>query len=169
MEILVVMVIVGILTTTMLLSVGSREPFTLREARRLTELLRLAIEEAVINSQEWGLLLTSDGYEFMVLEGSTWRSANDEILRPRQFPVGLEPHLLIENQTLIIAANEDQNVNSNFASKTKQPQIITPQILILSSGEVSPFQISLDAEDQPSWRIIGDYFGNFTLVPSKIN
>ncbi|CAK0769403.1 general secretion pathway protein H [Gammaproteobacteria bacterium] len=170
LEVLVVMVIIGIIATMAVISVGSREPSTFQEARRLTELLRLAAEEAILRGQEWGLRFTESGYEFMVLEGATWQTASDDILRPRQFPPELEPRLSIEGEELSVESPADENSKSDDAQhhrfdKEDKKKAITPQVLILSSGEVSSFQLSLYAHEQPTWRIIGDYGGNFTTLP----
>ncbi|CAK0752808.1 general secretion pathway protein H [Gammaproteobacteria bacterium] len=172
LEILAVMVIIGVLATMAVLSVGSREPATSLEARRLAELLRLAATEAVLQGQEWGLRLRDDGYEFMILQETTWQTANDEILHARQFPHELEPRLSLESEELRVElpptaednSREDRHKSTNKGSKDKK-EAITPQIFILSSGEVSPFQITLYAEKQPAWRVIGGIEGNFTVLP----
>lgn len=167
-EILVVMVIIGVLATMALLSVGSREPSTSLEARRLAELLRLATEEAVLQGQEWGLHLTDEGYEFMVLNGATWQTTTDEMFRPRQFPPELEPRLSLEGEELLVELSPKEPSSlgdeQSMIEKDKK-KVRTPQILILSSGEVSSFQIALYAREQPTWRIISGQEGNFVVRP----
>lgn len=163
LEVLIVTSIIGILATMVVLSVGSREPSTSIEARRLAELLRIALEEAVLQGKELGLRLTPDGYEFMVLEGLIWQTSSDEILRPRIFPKELAPRLLLEGEELIIQPNAEEQQENERESDQKQKDI--PQILLLSSGEISPFQLSLYAPEQPPWVVIGNYAGNFTALP----
>jgi len=175
LEILAVMVIIGVLATMALISVGSREPSTSQEARRLAELLRLAATEAVLQGQEWGLRLRDGGYEFMVLQEATWQIATDEILRARQFPEELEPRLSLEGEELIVElpptvddnSHDDRDKTNKRSNKKDKKEVITPQILILSSGEVSPFQLTLYAAKQPTWRVIGGIEGNFTALPLK--
>ena len=173
LEILVVIVSIGVLTSAALLSTGTREPATAQEARRLAELLRLAAEEAVLQGQEWGLRLTNDGYQFMVLDEATWRVANDEILRPRRFPPGVEARLTLEGETFRIEPPPDLDpLHSDAPSHIDQEQdaqAITPQVLVLSSGEVSPFQLTFYAPTQPTWYVLGDYSGSFSALPLANN
>ena len=66
-EVMVVMVIIAILITAVSLSLkGDRVGDALgEEARRLTALLNLAREEAVMRDRDLGLVLASDGYFFV--------------------------------------------------------------------------------------------------------
>ncbi|CAK0760959.1 general secretion pathway protein H [Gammaproteobacteria bacterium] len=161
LEILVVILIIGILSTMVSLSVGSREPATHREARRLAELMRLAAEESILQGQEWGLRLVEDGYEFTVLDGEVWRTALDDILRPRKLPRDLEAKLFLREEELEIDALRKEEEKRKEEDKDE----IRPQVLILSSGEVTPFQLTFQSFSQPSWRVLGSFSGVFTVSP----
>lgn len=161
LEVLVVTLIIGILATMAVLSVGSRSPATIIEARRLAELLRLAADEAVLQGQEWGLRITPEGYEFMLLEGATWQSAPDEILRPRLFSHEVAPRLLLEGEELIVKSAEENQENNDEENDSEKKKQLMPQLFILSSGESSPFQLFLTAPEEPTWVVIGNYAGNF--------
>jgi len=167
LEVLVVTLIIGILATMTALSVGSRDPITLIEARRLAELLRIASEEAVLQGQEWGLRITPDGYEFMILKGLIWQVAPDEILRPRNFPNELEPRLSLEGEELIIQPNNEEQRDADGEQESDKKSEVAPQILLLSSGENSPFQLSLYAPEQPVWMVVGNYAGDFSVLSAN--
>ncbi len=159
LELLVVMVIIGLLATMAVLSVGTREPLASQEARRLAELLRLGVEEAVLQGREWGLRVTSDGYEFMVLGESRWRVVGDEILHPRKLPQDVGTRLTLEGEEL--------SLEHETHDKNDQQEAITPQVLLLSSGEVSPFRLALVGHDQPTWYVTGTYDGIFAVHPAE--
>jgi len=55
--------------------------------------------------------------------------------------------------------------DEQYAIEKDKEKTITPQVLILSSGEISSFQIALYAKEQPTWRVIGDIGGNFMTQP----
>ncbi len=169
LEILVVMMIIGLLASVAVLSVGNRESATAQEARRLAELLRLSAEEAVLQGREWGLHLTGDGYEFMVLDAALWRVAIDEILRPRRFPPDVTSRLTLEGEELQVDPPPDDAPLRHNASRTDKENAearITPQVLLLSSGEVSLFQIAVQGRGQPTWYVRSSIDGNFSVIPA---
>ncbi|HAG20441.1 MAG TPA: type II secretion system protein GspH, partial [Pseudomonas sp.] len=74
-ELLVVIVLLGILVSVAVLSVGgsstSRE---LRdEARRLAALIGVMSDEAVLDSREYGLLINSEGYRVLRYDETAMR------------------------------------------------------------------------------------------------
>ena len=67
-EMLVVVVIIGILASTVVLGfVGSDREQNLRtEAERLAALIEMARSEAVQRNEEWGVSINQSGYRFLV-------------------------------------------------------------------------------------------------------
>ncbi len=67
-EMLVVVVIIGILASTVVLGfVGSDREQNLRtEAERLAALIEMARSEAVQRNEEWGVAINATGYQFLV-------------------------------------------------------------------------------------------------------
>ncbi len=135
LEILVVLVIIGILTSMAVLSIGDRRGDILQdESRRILALIDLAREEAILEGREYGLGLWRGHYQFYELdeEKSEWNPvATDSHLRPRELPETLDLLLEIENQEVVLDA--------------KAPD--KPQILILSSGETTAFRLTFEPED----------------------
>lgn len=99
-EVMVVMVIIAILVTMVGLSMkGDRAGEALEEeAKRLTALLNLLREEAVMRNETLGLALSSDGYLFVTQAPADAASAgeppafrplsDDGVFRPRALPPG---------------------------------------------------------------------------------
>ncbi|MEW6727878.1 MAG: type II secretion system minor pseudopilin GspH [Pseudomonadota bacterium] len=99
-EVMVVMVIIAILVTMVSLSLkGDRAGAALEEeAQRLTALLNLLREEAVMRDQTLGLALTGEGYVFVIrelpdpaapAELPAFRPLSDDgVFRPRALPPG---------------------------------------------------------------------------------
>ena len=135
LEILVVLVIIGILASMAVLNIGDRRSDILsKESRRISTLIDLARNEAILEGREYGLGLWRGHYQFYELDEKTSAWAPllaDTHLRPREFPETIEPMLEIENQEVTLDA--------------KAPE--KPQILILSSGEITAFRLTLEPED----------------------
>lgn len=135
LEIMAVMVIVGIVLTFMTLSSGGdrRAEQMEREAQRLVALVRLASDEAVMRSEELALRIGETDYAFMILQDNKWLPlADDRPLRPRTLPDGIEMQLdLQDNPPLQATAEESEQ----------------PQVFLLSSGEMTPFILTLSAPE----------------------
>lgn len=152
LEIMAVLVIVGIVLTFVTLSTGgdTRAEQLQREAQRLVALLDLAQEEAVMRSEQLALRVGESDYEFMILEGNEWMALGDERpLRPRELPRGIELRLELQDNPPpgLTAENEDQ-----------------PQVFLLSSGEMTPFILTLSAaETERRFQIKASLLGRLEL------
>ncbi len=142
LEILVVLVIIGILASMAVLNIGDRRGDILEEeSRRITTLINLARNEAMLEAREYGLGLWRGHYQFYELDEATNQWApllSDTHLRPRELPETIEPLLEIENQEIVLDA--------------KTPD--KPQILILSSGETTAFRLTLEPVDDEQEPVI---------------
>lgn len=152
LEVLVVVVIIGIILTFAVLTVGdrSRAESVEQETERLAALLKLSSEEAVLQARELALQLTADGYAFLALDRDTWKTlVDDELLRPRRLPAEVELTATIEGE---VASGQGEDEREQ------------PRIYLLSSGEMTAF--TLDLRDAKShYRLRGEPDGK--LVVSK--
>lgn len=146
-EVLVVMVIIGVMVTLTTLTVGdSGEQRLKREAQRLSALLRLAQEEAVFQSQQWGLSVHADHYQFSLWQHPGWQVVkDDDRFRPRSLPQGVQMELQLEGTPLHL------------------DETARPQILILSSGECTPFELTFRDETDNAYQLRGNLFGEFSI------
>jgi len=142
------MVIIGVIITLTTLTVGdSRAPLK-REAQRLAALLALAQEEAVFQAQEWGLSVHPERYQFYLWQQQGWQAVqNDDVFRARTMPQGVHMALKLEGHTLSLDGEPG------------------PQILILSSGECTPFELTFTDETEPSfyYQLRGNLLGAFSI------
>lgn len=141
LELMVVIVIIAILLATALLSTSftSIERQLEEEARRFSALVSYAREEAILQTRDIGFQVDATGYRFMVLDGLTgqWVSADfDEVLRERNFPTGIEGNLWIEGAGFDLGDPDSEQADPG----------VLPQVFILSSGELSPFELILSSE-----------------------
>ncbi|WP_372866823.1 type II secretion system minor pseudopilin GspH [Pseudomonas sp.] len=135
-ELLVVIVILGSLIGLAVLSTGIAGPAReLRnEAERLAGLIGVLAEEAVLDNREYGLLLHADGYRVLRYDplAARWQALDDESHR---LPAWAELSVELEGEALQLP---QPAVESRGAGDP------VPQLLLLSSGELSPFRLRLN-------------------------
>jgi general secretion pathway protein H len=134
LELLVVIVIISILFTFTTLAIRGTSPEELiqTEAERLDRILQLALEEAILKGQEYGLEFKPDSYRFLLYFENTWQPLdNDDLLRERQLPENMEFELEIEQIEVLV---EDDSADTGKKDEEKPD----PQVFILSSGEITP-------------------------------
>ncbi|SFF32457.1 general secretion pathway protein H [Fontimonas thermophila] len=176
-EILVVVLIIGIMLTFATLSVGDRASIdTLdSEARRLEQLFRLAQEEAELNGRELGFRYTDQGYQFLVIgSDGQWLPVAEGPLRPRRLPPPLQLALRVEDRPVPPAQEIVTPTTGDTAAPIPRAADETdddrpplrPQVMILSSGEFSPFVLDVRAQNlRQGWRIAGTLLGQIRREP----
>ncbi len=155
-ELMVVIVIVGIITSLAALSVGRSGDDQLgEEVRRLAALCELASEEAIITGRQFGVHLTPQGYRFLVYREGQWQDPQDDrLLRERHLPEELDAVLRLYVDGLAVVLDEESGVQKTPSKKgsvqgQEQEQGLLaeadegprPQLLFLSSGEQSPAEL----------------------------
>lgn len=157
LELLVVLVIIGIVASFAVLSVGDggRSAEVKQEAQRLASLLTLVSQQAVMQSRNYAVQFDGDGYTFLELDESSnnWKPVEDDrTLRARKLPDGLTLEVHLENQP-----------GERLGHKRAKPMV-----MLLSSGEMTPFDATLSAGgDETGYRISADLLGHVKVEPPK--
>jgi type II secretion system protein H len=107
-EILVVVVIIGVISTALLLSINltGRDRELEKESDRLLSLVNYAREQAELQTRDYGVLFHDDGYQFVVYDPrrELWREVwEDDILRVRKLPEGLDFKLIVDARPVVLA------------------------------------------------------------------
>ena len=141
-EILVVVAIVGVIALVVTLSVtGSGERQVRREAERFEALVGQACEQAELGGREIGIVVGDGGYAFRLMGGNDWVDFPPEsVLRSRQWIGGLSVVLTREGRLVDLGTSSDA----------------TPQLVCFSSGERTPFALTLALGDAPRFRVVAD-------------
>ena len=146
-EILVVLLIVTILAgvTIARLPTFSRNADFETETRRLQLLFNMARQESILDSTEFGFRLTDEGYKFLKFDdgSQSWKDAESPF-QMRSLPDELR---------LVIEADSK---GFSFLGEN------LPPILILSSGENTPFRLILQSKLQRASRtLMSEGYGEF--------
>jgi general secretion pathway protein H len=148
-EVLVVVVIVGIISAVVLLSFGvlGDDRSLQQQARRLSSLIALASDDALMQGRDFGLEFSRTGYRFLEFDPQTRRwyeVVGDDLLRPRSLEDPLQMALALEDREVSLgerfaAMEEDEREDGDDALADDY----APHVLILSSGDVTPFDLRI--------------------------
>ncbi|HZW60264.1 MAG TPA: type II secretion system minor pseudopilin GspH [Woeseiaceae bacterium] len=147
-EVLVVVVIIGIVSSVVLLSLGvlGDDRGLRQEARRMASLLDLAADEAVLQGRDFGIEFTQAGYRFVEHDPylDRWHEVvGDDILRQRHLPEAMHFDLYIEDRRVTLKDDPARLASEDSDERGDAPTDYAPHVLLLSSGEVSPLHIEI--------------------------
>jgi len=142
MELLVVLLIIGLMTATIVLAVTvtGRDREVEEESKRVFALLNYAREQAELQTRELGLFCDEHGYEFLLHDPrrALWRSIDeDESLRARKLPHGLELGLRVEGRQVVL---------DGASKKEKKEEERMPHVMLFSNGDMTPFELTVQRE-----------------------
>lgn len=150
-EVMVVVVLIAIVTSLAVVRIDPPDAGPEREARRLARVLDMARRTAVLEGRTLGLVVSSGGYRFVRRGSRGWQRGafpDDDALRTHRLAEGLR-----------------LNVDTGELPGPREPgaddETGRPHLLILSSGEITPFEFEVRPADgrAPSWQITGTVDG----------
>jgi general secretion pathway protein H len=152
LEIIIVTIIISILFTFAIISIGDggQSQVLKQETQRLMALIRLAHEEAIMQAKEMGVSVNEyadvHGYTFYLLQEQQWQTLTDEPFHPHRFSAGVQAEVHLAGNPLVVTDAENAQ---------------NPQILILSSGELTPFEILIKSksDEKIGYQLTGTMFG----------
>ena len=182
-EILVVIVIIGVIVSMATLSVNvlGRDSQVEDEARRFWAVLRQTREEAELQGLNIGAYFAAEQYEFLRLDPLTnlWIPiSDDKLYATRSLPEGLRYRIWLEGREIVLKpqlpdrgqdeeedrepteeekkeANLPQALRTIDRSEAKRAQENPPQLIVLSNGDVMPFELQIEREREPAlWRLV---------------
>lgn len=145
LELLVVLVMIGIIISFAMLSIGDggRDSRLEQEAKRIHALFSLAGEEAVLRSLELGVIVQRQGYAFVFFDGERWQPiAGDSLLHEQTLPESMELELFIDGLPVDISVQAEGGAE-------EEGEMSAPQLLFFSSGERQPFELTVAYRDDP--------------------
>jgi general secretion pathway protein H len=162
LEIMVVIVIVGIMATVAMISMGvlGRDRDMQDQAERIWAVINQVREECELQGFDVGLRVGTNNYDFLRFDArrQLWLPiVDDDLLSARELSPGLRVRLWLEGREVVLkerlgpettAANEkatgaDNKEDKDAKDKKKEAP---PQIMILSSGDVNSFDLQFERE-----------------------
>jgi general secretion pathway protein H len=161
-ELVIVAFIIAMMAALAIVQIsGSRHDEELvKEAERLDALFDYVREQAELQTRDYGLLVRRTGYSFVVFDviADQWRPAQeDDALRERRLPDGIEPALIVEGRTIVLDRKREED------EKKKELEEFTPQVMVFANGDLTSFDMTLERGPE-SARIYTDEQTNIKLL-----
>jgi len=148
-EILVVMIIVGIISAAALMSfglLGGDDRNLEQDARRLSSLIQIVSDDAVLQGRDFGLELMLSSYRWVEHDpfvNQWFEVTDDEIMRTRQIEEGTEFEFYTEEHRVLL---QEEAMNTEVDEDDTDRELTEdylPHVLVLSSGDITPFELRL--------------------------
>lgn len=141
-ELLIAMVLIGLMTGMAMLSMGNADQSKQQqlEAKRLSMILVLAEQEAMVRSDAIAVEFFSQGYQFLSLQGNHWQPiVDDEIFKAHELQRPLQFTLQQDEQSVYI---------NQKSGMTQNPQ---PQLVITPDGISENIKVSISHDKSDVW------------------
>jgi len=181
-ELLVVIVIIGIIVSMATLSVNllGKDSQIEDQSKRLWAVLQQAREESELQGVNVGLYVSAEAYEFLRFDTrqNLWIPiSDDKLYATRRLPEGLRFRLWLESREVILKPDlpertdedeKDKDLSDEEKEEAELPEALRaidrdkppktqenpPQIVVLSNGDVMPFEMQIERDRAPAlWRL----------------
>lgn len=166
LEVLVVVVIIAILTTIGVMSIGVLGGDTQRrdEVEHFEDVVATAIQEASLEGRDFGVRIQRSSYEVYVYSPrrARWEAVrNDRLYAVHQLPPGVFLGLTLEGREVKLddqppseseVVDAHTEVSTSTTSQTRADP--KPQLIFYASGDVSPYHLEMHRDgDEGVWTI----------------
>jgi general secretion pathway protein H len=141
LELLIVVAIIGLLAGAVTLSIGAlgNDRQLQEETNRLRSVIDLLHEESLMQSRDYGVMFTATGYRFYVYDYQELKwvlPLDDRLLEQYTLRPQLSVALVLDGRNVPLMRDFE-------AQDVENPE---PQVMVLSSGEVTPFTIEMERD-----------------------
>jgi general secretion pathway protein H len=167
LEILVVIVIIGVMVSMATLSIGllGGDRQSEEEARRVWAVIGQAREEAELQAIDLAVFVGATDYEFLRFDTrrNQWQPVvDDKLYAQRTLPEGLRFRLWMEGREIVLKPGLPDR------SKKDESEKWPPQLTVLSSGDVVPFELQIERDGAPAlWRMTSLADGDLRVEQRK--
>ena len=160
-ELSIVAFIIALMAAVAIVAIGTErhDEELVKESERLDALLDYVREQAELQTRDYGLRMGRTGYTFVVFDvlADQWRVAEeDDALRERKFPEGIQPAVVVEGRTIVLDKKREDD-------KKKGVEDFTPQVMVFANGDLSSFEVTLSRGEE-SARIYTDEQTNIKFL-----
>lgn len=174
LEILLVLVLLSLSAVAVISTLPSTNNDGAKQyAMSLYQRLQLSNEEAILSGKDFGLRVDEKKSHlvFLSMEDKGWQPLESKKMASQlQLPEGLSLQFELGGNTW---KNDDRLFkpgslfdDDKFADEGEQKKQLPPQVFILSSGELTPFVLSIHLNQQDAeqgWRVVVKENGEITL------
>jgi general secretion pathway protein H len=152
-EILVVLIIVSVMSGVVVTSLPSsfQDGDFDEETLRLKTVMDLVREESLTQASEYGFDTDKDSYSFYVYNEieQHWEQLESRPYTERKLTEGTTLRMIIEDSELVLGGGEEDAESAQNA----------PHVLLLSSGEMTPFELTIARGREQFRTLVSDGYG----------
>jgi len=153
-ELMLVTLLMGLVASAVLFTVDSSEPQKKlkRQAQKMAALTELALDQATMTGRDYGLVIAANSYRFVELFEQRWQPLNDDLLieqqlKDAQLVMSVDGFVWSPEQIDFSSSQLFEEREVDIEQDQKERQHI-PQVLILSSGELTPFKVEFKLDNK---------------------
>lgn len=177
-EIMLVVVLISLSAVTVIVNLPEKkEDIAKEEAQRFFYRLQLLNEHAILNGEDLGIRVDTkkSTYTYMKLTGEGWKIFSNKVYVDTQLPEEIEISVELgssawsKNGSLF--KQESLFDEEMFAEYEDEKKVKPPQLFVLSSGEITPFHLSIYPKDEleKTWSVYVKESGAILLTDTKEN
>ncbi|MDO6707479.1 type II secretion system minor pseudopilin GspH [Photobacterium sp. 1_MG-2023] len=169
-ELMLVLVLLATSAVAVILTLPAPKDDVLKEeAQRFHYLVQLLGEDAMLNGRDYGVRVDRKDYRFFELAPEGWQPLKDS----RYFTeVSLPNELGMDVKIGSDAWQDDDRLfepgslfDEDLFAEEEDKQAKPPQIIVMASGEYTPFSVTFDASGETEvWRVEADEVGQLHLL-----
>lgn len=174
-EILLVLVLLATSAVAVIVTLPeSQEDMVKEEAARFHHLVQLLGEDALLNGIDYGIRIERNRYQFLQLTSQDWQPIQEsrfftevEMDEDIKLIVEIGGYSWQDKDRLFKPGSLfDEDL---FAEQTDKKKIKPPQVVVMASGEYTPFSLEFEVDGENQfWRVQADELGQlFLLAPGE--
>jgi len=172
-ELMLVVLIIGLASTMVMMTVddSTQKKSVKRAAYKMAALSGIALDQAVLTGREFGIVFGTDKYHFVELKEKRWQAVVDDILTEQTLDnIAVTAEIdgfewLPDQVDYSSSAFYDDREVDRELDEEENPHI--PQLLILSSGEMTPFKVTLSLDSEKIYDLRTDEENYFVTVTAN--
>ncbi|GHB77924.1 type II secretion system protein GspH [Psychrosphaera saromensis] len=179
-ELMLVIMLMGLLVSSVKFPSLGQEPFDQvdQQSKKVAALINLASEYAVLNNALLGFSVTESSYIFLMFDGKKWNRIEEAPFTENELEPDIKIELMLDglewqSQNLLSAVEwiDEEALEQSSEQTEEEKKLSFPQIFILSSGEVSPFDLNISYDngfDTPiTFKVRGEFVAPVLVLDPK--
>lgn len=155
-ELMLVIMLMAMIVSTVKFPNLTQDPFDQvdQESKKVAALINLASEYAVLNNVLLGFSVTESSYTFLKFNGEIWEQIEEPPFTLTELDESIKLELTLDGlewqeQNLLSAVKwiDEEELEQSSKQTDEEKKLVFPQIFILSSGEISPFDLDISYDD----------------------
>ncbi|MFT6529451.1 MAG: general secretion pathway protein H [Psychrosphaera sp.] len=181
-ELMLVIMLMALVVSTVKFPNLTQDPFDQvdQQSKKIAALINLASEYAVLNNSLLGFSATETSYAFLQFDGTKWQQINEMPFALTELEPTIKMDLMLDGlewqeQNLLSAVKwiDEEELEQASEQTEEEKKLAFPQIFILSSGEISPFDLDISYDngfDDPiTFKVRGEFIAPVSVYdPQQI-